>query len=110
MPSTTLDEALNIAIKHHQSGHAAEAEKVYRTILAQHPDCADALRLLGLLCSQSRRNSEAIDLMRHLAGGDPNARLTREAAERLQRLLVAQKEAKVSKAVTELRLLLGLDS
>ena len=39
---------LDVALKHHGAGRLAEAEALYRDILAQHPDDADSLHLLGL--------------------------------------------------------------
>ena len=51
MPSMTLEQGLNAAINLQQAGRLDDAEKVYRQILGQHPDCADALHLLGVLCA-----------------------------------------------------------
>lgn len=41
---TTLavDEALRLALSHHHAGRLAEAEAIYRAVLAQVPDHADA--------------------------------------------------------------------
>lgn len=103
MPSTTLDEALNIAIKHHQLGQAAEAEKVYRTILSQHPDCADALRLLGLLCSQSGRNSEAIELIRKAIALHPQTAVFHASLAR-----VLQTDGKLTDAIEAYRRAIAL--
>jgi protein O-GlcNAc transferase len=63
MASATLDQALSTALKHHQSGQVDQAERIYRAILAQHPDCGDALHLLGLLFFQKGQNPAALELV-----------------------------------------------
>jgi tetratricopeptide (TPR) repeat protein len=45
-------QALTLALKHHQAGVFAEAEKLYQSILAQKPQHADALHLLGVMANQ----------------------------------------------------------
>jgi tetratricopeptide (TPR) repeat protein len=45
----TLQQALQL----HQAGRLAEAEAIYRRILAQHPQHPDALHLLGLIAQQN---------------------------------------------------------
>ncbi|MGA2440075.1 MAG: tetratricopeptide repeat protein [Tepidisphaeraceae bacterium] len=60
----TLQQQLQSALSHHQAGRLADAEKIYRGILAQHPDNPDALHLLGALSAQAGRLDAAIDLMR----------------------------------------------
>ena len=60
----TLEEQLESALSHHQAGRLAEAEKIYRQILAQQPDHADALHLLGVLAEQAGRSDVAVDLIR----------------------------------------------
>ncbi len=45
----TLHHQLESAQSHHQAGRLAEAEKIYRQILAQQPDNPWALHLLGVL-------------------------------------------------------------
>ncbi len=47
----------------HRAGRLDEAENLYRAVLGQQPLQFDALYLLGLLCAQSRRLEEAIDLL-----------------------------------------------
>jgi hypothetical protein len=41
-----------LAVQHHQTGHLQEAEWLYRQILAQQPEHADALHLLGVIAYQ----------------------------------------------------------
>jgi predicted O-linked N-acetylglucosamine transferase (SPINDLY family) len=59
----TLDQALQIALTHHQAGRLAEAGALYRQILARAPDHPDALHLLGVLACQSGHPDEAAGLI-----------------------------------------------
>jgi tetratricopeptide (TPR) repeat protein len=61
---TTTVEALNAAIAVHQSGRAAEAEALYRQIVAADPSAVDGWNLLGIACFQQGRAAEAIDCLR----------------------------------------------
>ena len=49
----TIDQAMQIALEHHRAGRLAEAEAIYRQVLARCPDHADALHLLGVLAGQT---------------------------------------------------------
>ena len=46
--SWTLERAFALAMDHHRAGRFADAERLYRLILAKLPDQPDALHLLGL--------------------------------------------------------------
>jgi len=48
----TVQEQLEAGISHHQAGQLAEAERMYRQVLVQQPNHADALNLLGVLLGQ----------------------------------------------------------
>jgi len=54
---------LGAAILHHQSGRLAEAQALYRRILAADPNNADALNLLGAIAHQLGRSNIAVDLI-----------------------------------------------
>src|ERR1700727_2786173 len=56
-------DAIQVAISHHQAGRLAEAEAIYRQVLARFPDYADALHLLGTLACQTGALEVAIDLI-----------------------------------------------
>jgi predicted O-linked N-acetylglucosamine transferase (SPINDLY family) len=71
MSQMTIEDAMRIAIGHHQEGHWAEAEGIYRQILAQVPSHADALHLLGALACQTGRPDRAIDLIGRAIAIDP---------------------------------------
>jgi predicted O-linked N-acetylglucosamine transferase (SPINDLY family) len=59
-----IDQALAMALQHHQAGNLRQAEDTYRQILQADPHNADAWHLLGLAAHQTGRNEEAVDLIR----------------------------------------------
>ena len=63
MTPMQVDQAMQTALGHHQAGRLAEAEAIYRQVLAQFPDHADALHLLGVLACQAGRPDAAIELI-----------------------------------------------
>ena len=63
MTQVTSEHAMQIALGHHQAGRLAEAETLYRQVLAQVPDHAGALHLLGVLACHSGNWATAIDLI-----------------------------------------------
>src|SRR3954452_19298108 len=61
LPRMTPQELLPLlqrALVDHESGRMDEAEAAYRRVLAEHPDNADALHLMGVLLTQRGRASE----------------------------------------------------
>jgi protein O-GlcNAc transferase len=72
MTPITTARAIQIAQQHHQTGRLAEAEKIYRQILAQQPNHAQALNLLGVLAGQVGRLDAANELIRRAIQIDPN--------------------------------------
>jgi len=58
-----LQETLQRAVALHQSGRLAEAEDLYRTVLAAAPDNFDALHLCGVLKHQRGQSAEALGLI-----------------------------------------------
>jgi predicted O-linked N-acetylglucosamine transferase (SPINDLY family) len=67
----TIDQAIEMALGHHQAGRLAEAEALYRLVLEQYPKHAGALHLLGVLACQAGRLDEAIDLIGQAIVIDP---------------------------------------
>jgi Flp pilus assembly protein TadD len=57
---TSVPQAFDIALRHHQSGNLAEAEQLYRQILTVEPRHVNALHLLGLIAHQFGQTDEAI--------------------------------------------------
>jgi protein O-GlcNAc transferase len=68
----TIQEAFNLAVQRHRAGNWAQAEELYRQVLAQQPDHAGALHLLGVLASEVGRQEVAIDLIGRAIVLSPN--------------------------------------
>jgi predicted O-linked N-acetylglucosamine transferase (SPINDLY family) len=64
MVQLTLQQAFTLATEHHGAGRLAEAEQLYRQILAQQPEHPETLQLLGVLAHQVGRNDDALELIR----------------------------------------------
>ena len=63
MNSVTIDQALQTAMAYHQAGRMAEAEALYRQVLAVQPQNPDALHLLGLIAHQVGQQAAAGELI-----------------------------------------------
>src|SRR5256885_148508 len=63
MSEITDQDPIEIAFEHHRAGRLAEAEQIYRQVLARQPDQADALHLLGVIALQVRRGDVAVELI-----------------------------------------------
>ncbi len=59
MTTASLDDLLHQATNAHRTGHLEHAAHLYRQVLAQVPDHADALHMLGLLTSQQGHHADA---------------------------------------------------
>ncbi len=59
----TLQQQLESALSHHRAGRLAEAEGIYRQILAIDRNYVDALNLLGALCGQIGQWEAALELI-----------------------------------------------
>lgn len=68
----TIPDAFNLAFQHHQAGRLSEAEALYRQILQEHPNHADALHLLGLIAHQVGRHEAAVELIGKAIAVNPN--------------------------------------
>jgi len=68
----TIPEAFQIAVQRHQAGQFAEAETIYRQILAAQPNHAGALHLLGAVASQVGRHEHAVEWISRAIGVNPN--------------------------------------
>lgn len=71
---SSIEQRFASAVQSHQSGRFAEAEGLYRGILAESPDHADALHLLGVLAHQAGHHAAAEGLINRalaVAGPDP---------------------------------------
>ncbi len=70
--AANVGETLKRAIALHQAGRLAEAETLYKAILAAAPGHFDALHLLGVVASQAGRHAEAERLMGQALGMRPD--------------------------------------
>ena len=68
----TIDEAMQLGRQYHQAGRLAEAEALYRQVLATAPNYPPALHLIGVLAGQVGRLELAIDLIARSTQIDPN--------------------------------------
>jgi tetratricopeptide (TPR) repeat protein len=69
--ASVAKQQLASAVQLHQSGRLAEAERLYRQVLAREPGNADALHLLGVVTHQTARPDLAIDLIRQAIAINP---------------------------------------
>jgi protein O-GlcNAc transferase len=59
-----VQQAFDTAVRHHQAGQFFEAEKLYRQIIAAHPDHAESYIMLAKLGQHFGRHSDALALVR----------------------------------------------
>jgi len=69
----TAAQQLELGLSHHRGGRLAEAEAIYRQVLAEHPNHADALNLLGMLAGQKNQWDIAIDFLQRAAAAAPKS-------------------------------------
>ena len=73
MGAMTLDQAFQTAVAHHVYGRLAEAEALYRQILAVQPFHFDALNNLGALLTGAGKLDEAVAAFQQITRLQPNA-------------------------------------
>jgi predicted O-linked N-acetylglucosamine transferase (SPINDLY family) len=71
MAQITIEQAMQVALAHHQANRLAEAEAIYREVLSQVPDHGGALHLLGVLAGQVGRPAAAIELIARAIAVNP---------------------------------------
>jgi predicted O-linked N-acetylglucosamine transferase (SPINDLY family) len=71
MTRLNIDQAMRVAVQHHQAGRLGEAEQLYRQVLAQDANHSHAHRLLGVLAAQAGRTDVAVELLRRAIALDP---------------------------------------
>ncbi|MEA1674269.1 tetratricopeptide repeat protein [Nitrospirillum sp. BR 11163] len=69
----SIADALNEALRHHREGALDFAEVIYRRILEVAPAEGDTLNLLAVLCLQTGRADEALDLAGRATQANPGA-------------------------------------
>jgi predicted O-linked N-acetylglucosamine transferase (SPINDLY family) len=72
MTQSSVDETLRLAVGHHQAGRLAEAKRMYLEVLAQHPDNADVLHLLGIMAMQGGQTDQALGWLRQAIAIKPS--------------------------------------
>ncbi|HVT87533.1 MAG TPA: tetratricopeptide repeat protein [Tepidisphaeraceae bacterium] len=63
MPEMTIQQAMDLAMTHHQTGQVKEAQAIYRQVLSAQPDHANALHMLGVAMFQTGDSSSALQLI-----------------------------------------------
>jgi|HubBroStandDraft_1064217.scaffolds.fasta_scaffold00349_18 Flp pilus assembly protein TadD len=63
-PSRSIQRLLGNALQHHRAGQLAEAERIYRQILAIDAEHADSLHLLGMIAYHAGRQQDAVEMIR----------------------------------------------
>jgi tetratricopeptide (TPR) repeat protein len=61
--SITTDQVLEVARGHYRDGRYAQAQTACEQLLAEHPDQADALHVLGRVMRQKGQPDIAVDLI-----------------------------------------------
>lgn len=72
MSASNIQRVFSEAVRHHQAGRLAEAERHYRQILAVVPRHADSLHLLGVASFQAGRSDLAIELIEQALAAQPD--------------------------------------
>ena len=67
----TIQDALELATKHHNAGNLSTAEKIYRKILKADPKHAISLQFLGVISHQTGQNAMARKLIRRALAINP---------------------------------------
>jgi protein O-GlcNAc transferase len=68
---SSFHEAVQMAASHQRAGRFAEAETIYRQVLAEQPGHREALHLLGILAAQTGRPEVAVDLIGRITALNP---------------------------------------
>lgn len=73
MPTVSHEQAFNLAMDHHAAGRLAEAEGIYRQLLAIYPNNPDIWHLLGVLAQQAGHLDEALRLIQQAIAANPGS-------------------------------------
>jgi protein O-GlcNAc transferase len=71
--AAAIQQAMQLALEHHQAGRLAEAERIYRQALEMQPDHPGALHFLGLIALQSGDSRQAADLLEQARRIEPSS-------------------------------------
>ena len=73
MDRAAIQQLIQEALAHHQSGRLAEAERRYRAVLDAEPNHAEALHRMGLIAQAVGRHDVAIELLRRAVAVGPDS-------------------------------------
>jgi Flp pilus assembly protein TadD len=73
MQTPTIDQAMQLALQHYNSGQLQQAEQQCRWILARNADHADALNLLGIVAFRVGRADISLKLIARAVTLNPNS-------------------------------------
>jgi len=68
----TIQQAIDLAVQHHNAGRLPEAERLYQQILQADPEQPVALHLLGVIAHQVGKSDIAVDLITKALGLKPD--------------------------------------
>jgi predicted O-linked N-acetylglucosamine transferase (SPINDLY family) len=89
MQDPSVDQAFALALRHHQAGRLADAERGYRQILQRLPEHPDSLHLLGVIALQTGNPEAALALVERAVALRPDGAVYRnnlgQVLERLGR-------------------------
>ena len=100
-----VDEIFQSALRQHQAGEFAEAERLYRHIVAVAPDHADSVHLLGVLAHQAGHSDTAKELIKRAILIHPSA-----PEYHLNLGMVLESLGEISQAATSYRQAIALRS
>lgn len=67
-----IEQALDIALRHHQTGNLEAAESIYRQVISFQPGNVQALHLLGVVALQRQDYPAALDFFDRAIAGKPD--------------------------------------
>ena len=59
----TIQQAIDLAVQHHNAGDLTKAEGIYQQILQADPNQPVAMHMLGVIAHQVGKNDKAVDLI-----------------------------------------------
>jgi len=68
----TIQDTIDLAVRHHKEGRLAEAETIYQQILHKNPNEPVSLHNLGLIAHESANYEKAIELLKKAVANKPD--------------------------------------
>jgi predicted O-linked N-acetylglucosamine transferase (SPINDLY family) len=73
----SIDQVMRRAMRFHHEGMLSQAEALYCQVLQTMPDHPDALHLLGVVCGQTNRPKDAVNLIKQAIAAAPGTGIFR---------------------------------